>query len=613
LGSKQKLLLILTGLFLVFFVLMICNIAFNFREHGLKSAEERAKLTAEIVKGGLTAHMVNGFMDQRAYFLHQIENVENINSIWLARSETVIKQFGEGFNNEIPRDKLDHDVMKSGVMGKEVTETATKSSLRVTIPFIASAFGTPNCLQCHEAKEGEVLGVLSMTIDISDIRSAAIITVLFNAAIAIITMILFLLVINYFFKPYVNIFYSIKDVMQKAYHGDYSARVDGGHFKESKDVANMLNSMLEKLQDVLEEIDKKVYIFLKNHGQEKHADPLLNINDTIDDLSDIYKFKQTIENDEEIEEVYERIAQVFRDRFKLSDFVFIEANLLNKSNKVVYSETGNCHCGVVDGVCRANRINAVVDSTIFDNLCPLFNEKGIEYLCIPFSISHEMNLIVSVATKEPDETERVRKLIPNIESYITTARPALVSRKLTQILKEMARVDQLTGMYNRKYLDEFADKMIPQALRTETTYGILMLDIDFFKMINDTYGHDVGDEAIRTISKVIKGNIRKSDIAVRFGGEEFIVLLHNCKPEEIVTIAEDIRTAFSKEKISAGAETFSKTLSVGTSNFPGDSDSIWRCIKYADIALYEAKETGRNKVVSFSEKLLEEKNMKGGY
>ncbi len=157
-----------------------------------------------------------------------------------------------------------------------------------------------------------------------------------------------------------------------------------------------------------------------------------------------------------------------------------------------------------------------------------------------------------------------------IEDYVATAQPAIVSKKLMQILNKMARVDQLTGMYNRKYLDEFADKGISQALRTKTPYGILMVDIDFFKMINDTYGHDVGDEAIRIIARVIKDTIRKSDIAIRFGGEEFLVLLHNC-------------------------------------------DSIWKCIKFADMSLYYAKEHGRNQVVCYDESLFRNNDMKNQF
>ncbi len=602
-SSKQKLILILVGLFLTFFISMIIVIIINFRDFGIKSAEKRAMLTAEVVKSGLTAHMVNDIMDKRSYFLKQIEEIENISALWIVRSPAVIKQFGEGFNNETARDAIDKKVLSSGKVLKEMTDTTNKSIMRMTIPFTASAFSTPNCLNCHDAKEGEVLGAVSMIIDVSDIRGSSFMTVIYIAMLSIGIMSIVLLVVNKFFKPYINIFYSIKDVMKAAYTGNYSKRVNGGDLKDSKSVADMLNALLEKLETVFEEIDKKIYVFLQNKHETANPDPLVNINNTINQLSEIYKFKQTIEYDENLEDIYERLAYLFKNKFNIEDFSFIEAETNSGIKNVVYSVNG-CHCEVEDGECRADRINAIVDSSIFENSCPKFNKPDLLYLCLPYTISNEIDLIVSIVIKDEKERLRIRNLTGLIEDYITTAQPTIVSRKLMQILNKVARVDQLTGMYNRKYLDEFADTAIPQALRLKIPYGILMIDIDFFKMINDTYGHDIGDEAIRIISRVIKESIRESDIPIRFGGEEFLVLLHNCDKNFINEIAEKIRTTFAKQIISAGSKSFSKTLSVGTVMFPDDSNSIWKCIKYADISMYHAKESGRNKVVSFNAALL---------
>lgn len=607
-SSKQKLILTLLGLFITFFISMIIITIVNFRDLGIKSAEKRALLTAEIVKGGLTAHMVNGMMDKRSYFLEQIENIENISALWVARSPAVIKQFGGGLNNEIARDDIDKKVLKSGKIVKEMLETATKSTMRMTIPFTASAFSTPNCISCHDAKEGEVLGAVSMIIDVSDVRGSSLATVTYIALLAVIIMLLVLFFVNKFLKPYINIFYSIRDVMMAAYDGNYSKRVDGGTLLESKAVADMLNALLEKLQKVFQEIDKKVYIFLQNKNKKTSNDPLVNINNTIDQLSEIYKFKQTIEHDESLEDIYDRLAYVFKTKFNIEDFSFIESDTTSGIKTVVYSSNG-CHCAIEDGECRADRINAIVDSSIFDNSCPKFNDAPLDYLCIPYSISNEMDLIISIVTKDEEDRLRIRSLVGLIEDYISTAQPTIVSKKLMQILNKVARVDQLTGMYNRKYLDEFTDTAIPQALRTNTSYGVLMIDIDFFKMINDTYGHDVGDEAIRIISRIIKDSIRASDIAIRFGGEEFIVLLYNCEKEYIKEVAEKIRTTFAKQRISAGSESFSKTLSVGAVMFPQDSDSIWKCIKFADISLYHAKEHGRNQVVCFDRSLLKDNSL----
>lgn len=606
--SKQKVIISLIVLFSIFFIVMIISTIFNFREYGIKSAEGKAKLTAEIIKSGLTAHMVNGMMDERGFFLQHIEQSENINQLWVSRSPTVIKQYGEGFNNEIPRDKIDKEVLETGKQISKVTETADKSLMRITIPYEASSFGNPNCMKCHEAKEGEVLGTVSMVMDITDVRMGSFKTVLFNMGITVFVIISIFLLVNKFIKPYVSIFYSIQDVMQAAYRGDYSLRVNGFNNTESSSVANLLNTLLEKLQHTFEELDRKVYVFIKNKNYVKENDPLKNINNTIERLSDIYKFKQTIENDKELSDIYNRIAYVLNTRFGLDDFTIIEIDNLSKNKTIVFSQN-ECHCQILTGECRANRIQSSVDSSIFTNSCELYELEESEHICMPYTISNNLTLVLTIVTKTKESTNYVRTIMSDIEDYITTARPAIVSKKLMQMLNQMARNDQLTGMYNRKFLDEFVEVSIPQAFRANISYAVLMIDIDYFKMINDTYGHDVGDDVIRIVSNVIKNSIRSSDIAIRYGGEEFLVLLYNCDEENVLKIADNIRRNFSKEKISAKGETFSKTLSIGCSLFPKDSDSIWKCIKFADISLYHAKETGRNKVIRFDEKLLKQSNL----
>ncbi len=608
-NSKQKVIISLTLILLAFFIAMGVSTIKNFRDYGISTAEKKAKLTADVVKSGLTAHMINGIMSEREYFLREIEQVENISQLWLARSPSVIKQYGEGFNNEIPRDDIDKKVLKTGKQISDVTETASKSLLRVTIPYVASSYGNPNCMSCHNAKEGEVLGAVTMVMDITEVRSGSIKILGYNVAFTLTLIILIFLLISRFIKPYVSIFYSIQDVMKAAYRGDYTQRVEGYSNPESKSVANLLNTLLEKLQHTLEELDRKVYIFIKNKNYIKETDPLKNVNNTIDRLSAIYKFKQTIENDKELQDIYDRIAYVLKEHFKLDDFTLTEIDNATGDKKIVYT-INNCHCGILEGECRANRISANVDSSVFAKSCSLYNDKEDEdYICTPYTISTDLTLVLTIVTKSKEETTRVREIMTDIEDYITTARPAIVSKKLMQMLNLMARVDQLTGMYNRKFLDEFVEVSAPQAARAKTNYALLMIDIDYFKMINDTYGHDVGDDAIRIVSRVIKDNIRKSDIAVRYGGEEFLVLLYNCNEENILKIANNIRTNFAKETIPANNETFSKTLSVGCSVFPTDSDSIWKCIKFADMSLYEAKQTGRNRVVKFSKELLEKEDI----
>jgi diguanylate cyclase (GGDEF)-like protein len=153
-------------------------------------------------------------------------------------------------------------------------------------------------------------------------------------------------------------------------------------------------------------------------------------------------------------------------------------------------------------------------------------------------------------------------------------------------------------------LEEYLTKAMPQALRNNKKVGILMIDMDHFKMVNDTYGHDVGDSILKKLSKTITENIREADFAVRYGGEEFLVLLHDVVDEDdMISVAEKLRTKVMDMKVKAGNEVLQKTVSIGAALFPDYTDSVWKCIKFADIALYRAKETGRNKVAGFTEEM----------
>jgi diguanylate cyclase (GGDEF)-like protein len=189
--------------------------------------------------------------------------------------------------------------------------------------------------------------------------------------------------------------------------------------------------------------------------------------------------------------------------------------------------------------------------------------------------------------------------LPSIKNYFEAAKAVIESRTLMDKLRDSSLRDGATRLYNRRFLEEFIDKSSEQALRSNISYAILMIDIDYFKMVNDTYGHDSGDIVIKTLAEILQENIRKADLAIRYGGEEFLILLYNTTPEGAVQVAEKIRTRFNEKKYHFGNDTVEKTLSIGVAHFPSQADSIWKVIKYADLALYEGKNTGRNRVIEF--------------
>jgi len=149
--------------------------------------------------------------------------------------------------------------------------------------------------------------------------------------------------------------------------------------------------------------------------------------------------------------------------------------------------------------------------------------------------------------------------------------------------------------------------LIANAKRKNEKIAFLMIDMDYFKKVNDTYGHKAGDIVLKKLSKILTDGVRESDIVIRYGGEEFLILLQNVTDINAAKqVAEKIRQAVENTEIQTEEANIKKTISIGISIFPDQCDKGWECIKYADLALYEAKRTGRNKVVLFNEKLIAE-------
>ena len=173
-------------------------------------------------------------------------------------------------------------------------------------------------------------------------------------------------------------------------------------------------------------------------------------------------------------------------------------------------------------------------------------------------------------------------------------------QKYIQTVEHLNIIDPMTQLYNRRYLENFINKFIAQTERQSDFFTLLMIDIDFFKKVNDTYGHAIGDKVIIAVADVLQKSIRKSDLAIRYGGEEFLVLLHHADKKSAKKVAMKIKNTFEAIEFQANSsESFHKTLSIGVAEFPKDADTIWECIKLADKALYSAKTTGRNKVVVY--------------
>lgn len=183
-----------------------------------------------------------------------------------------------------------------------------------------------------------------------------------------------------------------------------------------------------------------------------------------------------------------------------------------------------------------------------------------------------------------------------VKNFIATSTDITKVMELKNKLKKLATVDALTEAYNRYKINDVINIQIAKYQRSKKCFSLLMLDIDHFKNINDTYGHDVGDIVLKSICKLISQNIRTSDIFGRWGGEEFIILLENTHKEEAFSIAEKLRKVIEASIIDGK---YKITMSIGVTEYKGAGlQSREDLIKKADEVLYKAKENGRNQVVA---------------
>lgn len=608
--SNTKITLIIFSMVLLLTSIIVVLVAIGSRQVGYDAVKKKAYLTADIVKNSLTSHMVNGNMAQRDVFLDSISQLKNVQSLWLVRAKSVSEQFGNSnLANEKPKDEIDLQVLNTGIEKIVIEESLYTANLRITIPYTASSLDRPNCLNCHNAKEGEVLGAISLSFDISEDRGSNIMVLIYIIGTISIFLIVFLIFMRKKITPYTNSFDSLSDVLKKVHEGDYSIRANPGVLKEDKEVSNWLNELIEKLETVLTGIEKNLTSFVHNRTSNVNHDKLITAKEIIEDISEIYHYKKTIENDLTIDDIYHRLILVLKDKLEINCFVIFETDLLKDERKTIFASNGAIACcdlkQNIKEACRAERINSIVSSENFPEICRVAKCKVDEnYICIPFYVNEQKNIVIHIISKSQDELNNLKYKIGIIKKYLEETKPILESKILMEALRQKNLTDSLTGLYNRKYLDEIVEKQLNLDMKNGVVYAIMFLDIDYFKMVNDTYGHDVGDDILRKLAITMKKSISSNETLIRYGGEEFLILMKNATQESAKELANKINADFSKIIFNYGGDSFSKTVSIGYSFFPTDTDQFWKCIKYADISLYEAKDTGRNKVVRFSKDIL---------
>ncbi len=582
----------------------------SFRQFAISSEREHIRSVAEIVRIGLSESLIHIEREKRDDFLGHLAVVEGLHKARVARSDSVTRQFGKGSELEQIQDGIEARVIQDGQPYYQLTDESDGPVFRGTLPYVATRAGHINCLQCHYVAEGTVLGAITISMSMGEMMRGAYVASSIMVAAIVLFMLAMLLFFRRLVKPVITTAQDVQVTVERAIHGDFHANIEKRTSDEIGQVAVNLNSLLKFIQDGLTTISSNVAQLLPQSPAHQNENLLNSTISRVEGLIDAAHFKQAIEEDETKPEIYRRLSSVLRERFNIRNFSIYE----------VVRNSGHMTALMVDGEadapcrwcdpqilvhaesCRARRTGHAINSIDSPGICYAFQppeeEQGRCHVCIPVIQSGSVGSVLQLVVRQ-EESERIQNLLPYLHVYLREAAPVIEAKRLMDTLHASTLTDAMTGLHNRRFLEEFAEMLTTSNQRRKSQLSILMLDLDYFKMVNDTYGHDAGDLVLKALANVLKASVRASDLVIRYGGEEFLIILQDTASGSADMVAEKIRASVEGMKVQLPGTTLQKTISIGIAEFPHDSETFWQAVKFADVALYNAKESGRNRVVRF--------------
>ncbi len=337
------------------------------------------------------------------------------------------------------------------------------------------------------------------------------------------------------------------------------------------------------------------------------------IIDKITDLLDRKLFETTILNEfaalsGSLQDFMETLISVFENLDRIFDYLAGGLFLLDEKELYLYvnkpiseellEETAEETLRTATGYAWSGEDSSLVERTVINVEAVVkqgeWKKPELAFAHIPLT-SHKK--VIGVLLVAGAATPAFRRDAPSILNLVRNELTMIVDNaRLYEDAKRMAITDGLTRIYNHRFFQELFEKEFKRAVRYNTTFSLIMLDIDFFKRLNDTHGHLYGDEILREMAALVRGCLRTMDILARYGGEEFAILLPETDLEDAVLTAERIRMAVANHDfpLSRGKKV-SVTVSQGVTSFPApDIKERSDIVAKADAALYEAKEAGRN-------------------
>jgi len=369
-----------------------------------------------------------------------------------------------------------------------------------------------------------------------------------------------------------------------------------------------VNKSLEPLEEILEtfhEVNRKGVMGiepLKIKAVREFKEFIAGLNKLINyvrdeyaELQEINQFQGILQQETREENVYNLIVNLLKHKFGLNKITILRLNESDdRFEEVLATAQRGCSKEVLykPELCKVKRTGKPLWIRDSVDLCPEFTEDE-DYFCYPLIIGGKVRGVVQV--KIPAGT---KVNFDKVVHYLALAAPVIYNTRLLAQARKRALEDQLTGLYNRRFMQGFLEKQLAIAERTGQPLALMMFDLDHFKEINDNFGHLVGDELLKGLATLIQETVRRQDLAVRYGGDEFLLILPDTDREGAKELAEKLRREIFKKIFPGTIGGIRLTASFGIAVYPEDGRGIEELMQIADDYLYRAKKEGRNCIVS---------------
>ena len=555
LGIGTKLSILIQGMLIVVLFVAHFWVMNLFNEGILDEAKRRAEISADGVINGMNMLMVTGMIsnpENRRLFIKKMGASENVSELRVIRAKQVQDQYGPGLPEERIKDDMDRRAIESKQPQFMLNEDRGMLTLRAVVPFIVSThFRGTNCLSCHKVQAGSVNGAASITIDLTNelgnIKHTKNMLMIGHILLQILLFFSINWLIQRFMRPIVKL-QSTMESMQLS--GSMEQFVPVELEEGNQDEIGKLSRAFNQMSEALANSERSMRLAASIYQSNADAIVVTDENNLIVDVNPAF----TAITGYTLNEVVGKNPRIMQSGKHDKEFYqHMWQTILNE--------------GYWQGEIWDKRKNGEV-YTKFAHISVLRRSDGSVYRHV---------------AQFSDITEKKQK---------------------DELIFWQANYDSLTGLPNRRLLNDRLVHALATNKRSEDCGALMFLDLDKFKTLNDTLGHDYGDMLLVEVAKRIKSCVREVDTVARIGGDEFVVLLENLGSETkeatqiAAHIAENIRACLSTP-YQLRDRTYHSSPSIGVSLIYGNHESSDDLIKHADMAMYQAKESGRNAVRFF--------------